>query len=315
MNIRHITLAAIIGCLFSTTTGAAPVQPGQISSRATWMVHLDQKAVRESIVGQSIYKDLVTPYLVGEGKPELVAYVGLVWLNLQSLTIYGEDFGMEATHSTVVVAEINPALHGKAIEALMKDSNYRSTKTDDGTFFERESGSPGHTLAFCGDSQVVLSHQWNTAQSAVDVLAGRKPRLSAKSGLTTFAGEAGDGALLRVGAHKFNEDPNLRRAALLSRLTQAVGVEIGEPGYDLSVRIVLHADSSETASHMRQTIDGMASLIALSEDGQRGLRNLSRYFKAEALADEVVIKASIPVDEVQKALSEVNLGKLCGFLP
>ncbi len=246
----------------STSLLAGPVQDKQVSAAAKWVVHVDVDGFVASGLGQ---------YLIQKGKDKDLAaktakfkdkYGFDPLVDLQSVTLYGEDFD-PANGVAIIRAKVDQA----TLLKQLADKDHKELKYGDRVVHQWTQPAAGRMPAgdrfgtFYSDSITVIARSQAVLQHAVDVLDGKADNLTkAKNSLlpkspkgTFFVASAVDVALPK------NAKP---RRAVLQNISSGSAVA-GEDDNGLFYKGQMTAKTAEDATRIQNVIEGFLSLAAL----------------------------------------------------
>ena len=252
-------LAAALAFLAAAASvaSAEPLDPGRVSAKAVWMMHLDMDAAREATVVKRMYQRAVKQH------PQLETMLGMGTKmmgmdprkDLHDVTVYGLD--TDKKNAVMVVhADANREFLEKMVE---KARDHKTMKHRDYTLHQWThkgwKGHDGETVvgAFFKDDVMVFARSAGQVEMALDVLADKAESLGDDSPL---AGRTRPGSILVGRAAAI--DPDTKCPVL--KQGRGYRVAMGESDGMSFYRARLEMDSEEAARQAEAVTEGFVAL-------------------------------------------------------
>lgn len=193
---RYCLLGFACMLLLVSQAPAEPVDSGDISAGAKWLVHIDFDAGMQTIGGKRLYEHNKSFQRTLRGSlEELKKKTGLYSSeDLHGITMYGLKMGRYECIA-IVRAKINREI---AASYIKEKKGYKSTRY--GKYILRQWTENAHTVisAFHGENVSIVAFSLENAKHALDVLDAKKPNLAGTKSLLRAAVEPGTVLLFRA---------------------------------------------------------------------------------------------------------------------
>jgi hypothetical protein len=262
MRALRIGIALTLTLVLTSMAQAAPLDLKTVAADAKWLIHVDIDALHASTVFQKARETCLAEHKeIAERLDKLPELIGMDPRNdLHGVTAYGMQIGK---HEGVLI--VNAAVNRKVLlEKAEKAPDHKVLKQggyEIHTWTHKDHGG-SHTVAgaFFKPDVLVFSHCPVELQSALDVLAGKKPSAGSDSPL---AGRipTGTSVLMRVAGIAEAELPG--KAPPLAKQIESFRFVIGENEGKSFFRAKANATSTETVGLLKAVVDGGVALAKL----------------------------------------------------
>jgi hypothetical protein len=284
---------AVAALGFAALAQAAPLDPKQVAAEAKWVVEVDVDALVASSVVKDLYEKCTakTP-AAGKFFDKVKAQTGLdLRKDVHSVTLYGPG----GDHKGVML--VNAAFDQKLLEEKAKaapdytSSTYGSYQLS--SFTKKIHGKKRPvTAAFWKPEVLVFAGSVDEVKSALDVLDGKQPGLSAGAPL---AAEAAAGTIVLARAIDLSGAycPVLKQS---ESLNLAVGENAGESFF--AGKLVTKAP--ETAEQVKQVVEGFRALGLLRHGDDPEALKLVNLLNVKVADKTVEVEFHAPAADVAK---------------
>jgi hypothetical protein len=298
MRVWGVASAIVLGVAAAASAG--PLELKQVSAEATWIVHFDVDAMRESTLVQRVYHKCVENWPAVQRHlrevTDLVDHLGIdLTKDLHGLTAYGMKAG-DPDGVFIVDANVDQkmllekadqapehqtAQHGTYVVHSWIDAQGRKHEHPmSGTIYK------ANTLIFAPTVELV--------KLALDVLDGKSPAAAGKA--SPLAAQIPAGTLIVVRASGL-ADARLRWKSPLLTQSETFGVMIGEREGKVSFEGRLTARSKEIAEKAKAVVDGARAMAELHHGQDANAMKVVNRLKASVADKTLCVEFSAPVDE------------------
>lgn len=279
---------------------AGPLELGQVSGDAKWLVHLDVDAMRESSLMEKAYLAGTQQWTELESLLAIAcAEVGVdPRVDLHGITVFGTKLG-KLEGVAIVDAKMNP----KAMVArAMAESGYTSTKYGGHEIHAWTDGEETVAGAFFRPSLLVVARSDKEVRHALDVLQGKAPSLTGKP--RPLAAKAEAGTMLLAWAEGLADSPLPFQSAAIKK-TEAIAILVGENQGEVFVAVRLVARTSDTAKKMLAVLEGVRAAIELQYEADAALMNVTKKLRFSTADKTVIAEVRSSADELWKHVERV----------
>ena len=297
-------------------TGAAAFAAGlpkeNVAADAKWLLHLDVAEFKNTQIGQNVAKSFLDAHWETARqviKPLL--NVDLDWRQVDSITVYGTD---PTPNDNAVVLIKTDAATQQGVEAALR-KKLQDAKDPDDKAVEEPAGN-GSILALGNDLFVapqkggltLLGKHRASLENASAVLAGKAANLKTS---TAFAGLPEDpkGFFFLAMAEGFATPNHLPPQAQILQQAEGGKLVLGENGDRLFLNISLKAKTVEASQQIQKIVQGLQALMALSQDQNPDLMELSNATQVSANGKVVTASIEYPITKAFERLAAAAAGK------
>jgi len=290
------------------TAQGAPLDLRQVSGDATWLVHLDVDAMRESTLMENAYLAGSRQWTRLESCLKTACEeVGVdPRLDLHGITAFGTKLGsLEGV--AIVHADMHP---NTMVQRAKEEPGYRSVRYDDGSASEYEihSWSDGRetvTGAFYQPSLLVVARTEDEVRRALDVLNGKAECLKTKRCPVDAEGQAG--TMLVGWAEGLAKSPLPFQSPAIKK-SRSLDVLVGENRGEVFAAAHLALDTADTAKNVRAVLEGARSAAELQYEGDSSMISIIKRLKISLSDVTVSGELRAPADELWNQLKRVMAG-------
>lgn len=319
---RFLAAAFAVAAACSVLPGSAHADydPAVISADARWVVHADFTALRDSPLGKELIAELekaqkgATAGLVGVNIPKLLSTVGRI-------SVYGFNFVTNASVADGTIVAQGTADLRKIVESLL----LQGTLTEPNVFGEvTDLGFPAYSIsepdqpaaketqlivAFPPEPVIIASKNRDRILKARDVLRGTAPSLakSPDAPINRLAANARGAYLFAASSvpAEIVQPPKALQTRIL-QLTQSGALAIGERGSDHFARLELAASSGSNAEKLAKILEGLTSLLSLSESNDKQLAEFLQASRVTRQGDVVTLQLDYPTTRLMGMISNLR---------
>jgi hypothetical protein len=291
MKFRAVLLA--VACLWCGTIQAGPLDLRQVSADAKWLVHLDVDAMRQSSLMEKAY-------LAGSQQwAQLESWLSTACeelkldprVDLHSITLFGTSLG-KLQGIALIHAEMQPGL---MVARAKEEDGYRSS-----TYGRRDihSWTDGrHTVAgaFYTPSLLVVARSEGEVEQALDVLDGKRERLTGKP--RPVAGLGAEGSMLTAWTEGLSDSALPLRSPAI-RKAEALGLVVGEKAEEVFVGARLMMQTAATAENVRAVLEGVRSAAELQYEGDPAIMSVVKKVKLTVSEKTVNVELRAAAEDV-----------------
>ncbi len=338
---RNALTTLALAAIFSTAPLAGPLQKSQIPADAKWLIHLDVDAFLGTKLGQFISQDILAKQLA-KPKADLKQTFGLDldWNRLNSVTVYGTDYGAPAEMSGVLIIKTDPKTEQSltaVMQGIIAQKALQNAKLA-GIPIELVQDQPPlyaiNTQLFIAphkDGRFLVSKSRGQIQKASEVFEGKAGNVASARTFSTLLDEPKSFFFLAV-AEGFGEQllkaPDSSDAAKaiknfgempqaqILRMADGGRIALGETSERLSLNLALKAKNAETSRNMQQIVQGIIALISLSQGNNPDLQQLVQSAKVTCVEKIMSVNIECPVATLLQKVNEAfKLEKSFNFGP
>lgn len=297
-----IILLALTGPL-----SAGPLRPQDIAAEAKWVAHLDVERFKETDLGRLIGTGLLDKQLakpVADLKRELD--FDLDWRRIRSVTAYGTSLKQKPDANAVLIIRSDLDIKD-AVEAAVEkfalagvEEAKRLRRLDEVNHNLYALGDKGFA-SLLADNTVVAGRERVTVEAAARVLRGEGVSLANTRKLADFP--AGKADFLFFGVLEAPAD-EMRLPPQAAALKTIAGGRLGlsEESSKLAASLALKARSTESATQLQQSVQGLVAFAALSLPGDERVQELVRSARVSSSENLVTVGFQYPSERVAAAI-------------
>ncbi len=286
------------GFAAAVTTGAGPLQLGDIIADPAWVLHVDCAALKQTALGKALLVELDKP----EAQKKFAAIQAVFNVDprkdLHGVTLYGATKA-EPDGVVVAYADFDAARLVTLIEA---NPDYQSSKHGAHTIHswidEKAKAKNGVKLRSYGAIKgkvIIIGQKESRIAEALDVINKSKPNLTTS---TQFArlGSNGEGGFIIGAARKLDLPGNDPGAAVLKQ-AKTFWLNVRESQGCTEVNLNLEAEDAEVAKQMSDVSRGLVALLSLQTEKPEAVK-LGQGITISQEEKTVTAKLSLPSNDV-----------------
>lgn len=290
-----------------STLGFVPVLPGTsvneqlVPANVEWLLHIDADTLRASQSGGALIRELqaLSPL---KDNPDIPIDPTLIVNGLRGLTAFGSlpefESGGMPTDAVVLIDGTEDLL--QVVRGLIaglqleKPEMLTTLQVGDHVLYQLT----GETLAgtFLSPSQMAIGKSLGALESYMEVREGRSDHLALNERFPSFKPGASSGFFLGAVVEGLNGFDNLPAQARILQLSRAASVQLGEVGENLVLEAGLKTDDLQTATQVRDVLQGLIALTLMTQTGQPDLAALIRSARVSLENTSVTLELAYPVN-------------------
>lgn len=281
---------------------AGPLDQRHVAADAKWVVHLDADALRASPTARQFGGLWLSSKSAQDGLQRLRETIGLDPVkDLHALTFYGDQLKEHRGVAIVRSERDQPRL--TAFLAKQPDYATDQYKSHQLHTWTRRRGDREQTLIGCfyGSDLLLFGEHAGDLQAALDVLDGERPALD--RGDLPLGAEAPPGTILLIRAADL-ANAELPFKSPVIRLSELLGIAIGERGGKTFVDARLVTKSEQNAADMRDVAVGLVAMARLYRDSDEDALKILHAVEVATEGRTVVLKWSGLATDVLKVISK-----------
>ncbi len=284
---------------------ANPIPEASIPETVDWFAHLDADQLRSTQVGGTLFEQLANIDPLKENKNLPINPI-LVLNGLKGITAFGTIPNPQAGGDEVdVVAlisgtpELMQIFRGMlAGFQLEKPDAIAEIEIDDNKFlFMKEAGISG---IFLGEDQIAISKSMVSMTKFLTVHSGKANHLQFGKQFPVLNDIDGMGVYMGIYVEGLGDLKKLPAQARILQLTKAVAVQLGESQNNLHLLASLIADVPETASQVRDVLNGLVAVMTLTQNGHPDVATLVNSARVTQQDNAVTLKVDYPAASAEK---------------
>lgn len=316
---KHITIRLLpilfLGTLFPhAQVQASGVEAQLVPSDVEWLLHLDAESLRQSRVGEALLEQVRASGIL-HPVPEIPVDPTALLNGLQGLTAYGSlpdpasaeipDDGVVILQGTTELLQVvRGAVAGWQLE---KPDMLVTRQVGDQTVYQLA----GQTIsgAFIGETHLVIGKSGEALASYLQMAAGKRPHLKLRERFPSFKAGLGTGFFLGVVVEGMQGFGNLPAQARILQMARAVSIQFGELAESLKLEASLQTSDTQTATQVRDILQGILALMSLQQVDQPELAAVLRSARVSMADKTTSVEIAYPVEA-----SMVWIDKLSGMI-
>ena len=303
MQKKLITLIAplMAAAALSTTALGSGINEQMIPAEIEWIVHIDAERLRASQSGDALIREFQALNPLKEN-PDIPIDPTLIINGLRGITAFGSipDFESgEMPDDAVVVIEgtrdLMQVVRGMIAGVQLEQPEMLATVTVGERVLYQMAGE-AISGTFLSDSQIAIGKSLNALDAFLNVNAGSRGHLSLDARFPFFKIGHPSGFFLGVAIEGVNGLQNLPAQARILQLTRAVSVRLGEVGENLKLEASLKTADPQTASRVKQVLEGIIALTSITQTGRPEIATLVQSARTALNDTTVSLNLVHPVD-------------------
>ncbi|MFG0330602.1 MAG: hypothetical protein ACF8PN_11975 [Phycisphaerales bacterium] len=309
---RSCRLAACVlaGSLAASVAVAEPLNRQWVDANATWLMHIDVEAAKNSSIGRYVLDHAEQLHLNLDGMKSMRECLGVDPIeDVRSITMYGvgDDDGRTvglfvlSREVDTVIDRINTEAGTPAEEIEVDGRVFRVWEMPDERIYAytREM-TPGERWL------VVAGVRSDQIDQAVDVVDGHALNLDLAPEPVIEANPKAGSVLFGVVSDLRNM-AKVRRDSVVAQRADAFQLDMGELSGEAFCRMLIHTESNEDATHIASFMQGLISagiLMSQQDPEKEPLRRLALATRVEADGASLSVSISFPTQEIIDALRD-----------
>jgi hypothetical protein len=285
----------------TTPASASGINEQIVPEEVEWLLHIDADTLRASQSGGTLIREFqaLSPL---KDNPDIPVDPTLIINGLRGITAFGSipDFQSgEVPNDAVVVIEgtqdLMQVLRGMiAGVQLEKPEMLATIQVGDQVLYQMAGEAISGT--FLNDSQIAIGKSLGALESFLDVNSGNRGHLSINERFPSFKVGPESGFFLGAVVEGINGLQNLPAQARILQLTRAVSVQLGEVGENLKLEAGLKTADPQTATQVKQVLEGIIALTSITQTGQPEIAALVQSARVSLDDTTVALSLAYPVD-------------------
>jgi hypothetical protein len=303
MDMRLFKILLILQLAVSAWAG--PLDSGDVSSSARWVIHLDGEALWASDLGAQ---------LMGIAHaPELQAKLGAIKMlfgtdltqDIHSITLYGPD-----GNDTQAVALVKGRMdRQKLVSLAVLTPRYEKMTAGESVIHRWGDGGDKKTqyMGFSSDDKLVMSQSRSVVEKALDVLAGKADSVQGTARFKSLK-RAPDKAFVVMCAEDLSAMTRGKANAAMLQRSSVLAVIVGETDGFFDARLRLETESREAAGQIETMGRGILAMMQFQEDKFAELKPLLAGCSLESRDKRVEFTFRYPLDKLMLMIKSRILG-------
>jgi len=288
-----MTLAVSI-LIVENSVLAGPLVLEQVSGSASWVVHANQQQFKKTRTGQLIRKEMVN-LGIEEGLTNFAMIFSFHPLDdVRDVTIYGT--GQDRKKAVILIDGFFDK--ERILSILRTNIEYEEIKYGDimlHQWLDENQKDPNNKIMYGGfykDDLIVMGAGLDAVKQEVDVLKGSSE--NAAKGVFKQPSLDTEAAFFKAAGNNIGEMVGRGPQAVVLRLTNQIGLAIGEIEGRFYLDLVLEAKSEEAAQAITKILDGIVAFVSLQNQEQPMLAELAK--KAKVSCEKTMVKVYLDSD-------------------
>lgn len=300
-SMRTYAILSAVLCTAAAVASGAPLDPKQVSEQATWLVHLDVDAMRESRVVQQAYGKYLE--LNPEAEKQLAKlrqqFGFELKKDLHGITLYGSRLAKLGKDDGVLL--IHADLNRSTAESLVRlGADYRASAYQGyelHRWTESKDKPDAHVMfgTFCKSDLVLIGSSEREVKAALDVLDGRTASLAGTA--APLAAALPEGAVVVARARGLAEAELPFKSPLVTQ-SETFSLVVGERNGESFAEARLLTKSPQTAEQVKAIVEGLRAMGELQRSSDQGFVRLLGKLKANVNDKAVDVEWRAAADEV-----------------
>jgi hypothetical protein len=300
MKTKHLVYSLGLFLSLNAAGLAGSLQPDQVSAEAKWLLHCDLERFHDTKVGQYLGQQILDKkWEKPKGDLKNFFDLDLDWRSFESMTAYGTDFQAKNKANAVLIIKTDRRARENLAVALRQQVQ-KSKETGGPVALAQESPFTLYSInndvfiSLQKGNLVLLSKSRPMIQMAGEVLAGKAANLTAGQALAGFP-EAPKAFFFLAVAEGFNQPSALPPQARVLQQADGARLVLGENNDRLFLNLALKAKTPEIGQQMQQVVQGIISLVTLSQPPNPDVQALAQSAKVSAQEKLVTVDVGYPV--------------------
>ncbi len=248
----------------SVSSFAAGIDKTHVSAKASWLVHIDFDAVRDSEMAALLRQEMTD-----QQQKQIEGLATLLGTDLMEDLNGATLFGPSAAEEEAVLLVYAKYDKTKLLALLGMNEGYSESSYAGKTIYHwvDEKHQRDQVGAFATDGMIVLSQTQDAVTAVLDLLAGEQGRSLASAEDNPLAGlcqSSGSVMVMAVADGLMELTQQNEHAAILQNSKMAAAI-MSEKDGTLKLNVDLIAEDAEAATKIEQVVLGMRAFLTLSQ--------------------------------------------------
>lgn len=299
-------MLVLAGIAASQLVNANPIPETSIPGSVDWFAHLDAEKLRSSQVGGYLFDQLTNLDRL-KNNEKLPINPVLIVNGLKGITTFGTipnpQAAQEGDVDVVVLVNGTPELmqiFQGLLSGLQLEKPEAIEEIIEGDHKILHMVEQGVSGVFVGDDQIAISKSLESMTRFLSVKSGKAAHLRFGDKFPATEYVSGLGVYLGVYVEGLGDFKQLPAQARILQLTRAVAVQLGESSDNLHMLASLVTDAPETASQVRDVLNGLVAVMVLTQNGNPDVVNLVQSARVSQVDRAVTLKIDYPAASAQK---------------
>ncbi len=285
------------------TLHAEPLNQKILPAATQWVLHLDAEAFRNTRIGAAFVEEKLEPQ-VRKTKTDSNLDLSFSFKKVTALTAFGGKVGNQ--DDGVLVLQTTADIRGdleKLIGFKEKNGNGEppiSRVSVNGTEFYTIGGDLNAVAA--SSNLWLLGKSKTSLQAARDVALAKSPSLQ-KTNFFNYPAVADSFFFLAV-AETASAGDSLPAQARILQNADGGRIALSEKGEKLVLNLALRSKDLETASQIRNVLQGLVGFVALTQAENKDLVALANSASVSSTEKLVSVNLSFPLDRAMQKMRE-----------
>jgi len=273
---------------------AGPLILEQVSGGADWVAHADQQQFKKTQTGQLIRNEMVK-LGIEENLTNFATVFSFHPLDdVRNITIYGT--GKDRKKAVILIDGFFDK--ERILSILRTNPEYEEIKYVDimlHQWYDENQKDPNNKMMYGGfykDDLIVMGAGLDAVKHEVDVLKGSSE--NAAKGVFKLASLDAQTPFFKAAGKNIGEIVGPGPQAVVLRLTNQIGLTIGEIEGRFYLDLVLEAKSEEATQAITKILDGIIAFVSLQKEEQPMLAELAK--KAKVSCEKTMVKVHLDSD-------------------
>ncbi len=298
MDMRLFKIGLIF--LWAASAWAGPLDSGDVSSSARWVIHLDAQAFWGSQFGTQI-KQVVDSNGVRAKIDAMKQLFGSDLISdIHSITLYGAD-GDDKHAVALVKGKMNPK---KLISMAVMTPRYEKIEVGEWQIHQW-GGDDGKQkiqyMGFASDQTLVLSQTRSTVEMALNVLAGKADTVKGTERFRAL-NRAPDNAFVVVCAEELADLTKGQAHAAMLQRSSMMAFMVGEKNGFFNTTLELETESSDSAGQIEVMGRGILAMVQFQETQVPQVKSLVQACSLKSEDKTVEFSFRYPVEKLMVIL-------------
>ena len=305
MDMRLFKILIILQLAVSAWAG--PLDSGDVSSSAKWVIHLDGEALWASELGAQLMEIAHAPELQAKLGAIKMLFGTDLTKDIHSITLYGPD-----GNDTQAVALVKGRMdRQKLVSLAVLSPRYEKMTAGESVIHRWGDGGDKKTqyMGFASDDKLVMSQSRSVVEKALDVLAGKA---GSAAGTERFSAikRGPDKAFLVACAEDLSHMTRGQAHAAMLQRSSELAICVGQTGGFFDAKLQLQTDSPEAAVQIETMGRGILAMMQFQEDKFSELKPLLAGCSLESRDKRVEFAFRYPLDKLMLMIKSRILGIL-----
>jgi hypothetical protein len=261
MDMRLFKIMLIL--LSAVSAWGGPLEPGDVSSSARWVIHLDSQALWSSELGTQLTEIVASPDIQAKLGAIKTLFGTDLTQDIHSVTLYGPD-GNDVQAVALVKGQMD---RKRLVSMAVLTPRYEKMAQGDSVIHRWGEGGDKKTqyMGFASDDKLVMSQSRSAVQMALNVLAGKADSVQGTARFKALK-RAPDKAFVVMCAEDLSAMTRGKANAAMLQRSSVLAVIAGETDGFFEATVRLETESREAAGQIETMGRGILAMIQFQED-------------------------------------------------